>query len=34
MRRSIIMNRTHETLIFDFDESTGHAVGTTTILGI
>lgn len=32
MRRSIIMNRTHETLIFDFDESTGHAVGTATIL--
>ncbi|RSX48715.1 hypothetical protein D2E22_0853 [Bifidobacterium castoris] len=27
MRRRIIMNRTHETLAFDFDERTGHPAG-------
>lgn len=32
MRRRIIMNRTHETLAFDFDERTGHAVGTATVI--
>ncbi len=32
MRRRIIMNRTHETLAFDFDERTGHAVGSATVL--
>lgn len=32
MRRRIIMNRTHETLAFDFDERTGHAVGAASII--
>ncbi|WP_051198312.1 HipA domain-containing protein [Bifidobacterium sp. AGR2158] len=32
MRRRIIMNRTHETLAFDFDERTGHAVGTAAVI--
>lgn len=32
MRRRIIMNRTHETLAFDFDERIRHAAGTAAVI--